>query len=168
MPPNIKFHHIYRGDQTWKVQQLGSTRLNILTGGLYDAPTHSFYFMENSDKGLLEYSINEQKLVVYKLVQSNGNNNIKKLPFLYEKHKLKNRMGLKLRKKSDDVLISTCGTFFHKNNVKVIFEYEKSMEPSIDEESDDDDKEGRASTSSKLKGVWIYPRFHQIPSNLTW
>ncbi|MCD7448327.1 hypothetical protein HAX54_040771 [Datura stramonium] len=113
-----------------------------------------FYFMGDKNK-LLTFTLKDKRFELYTIVYESKNPNVECLPFRFKekcfsRNDLKKQMNL-----GDDVAISTCGTSYSGSDSEILIKNEniEAME---------------GTEAQHFKGVWIQPRFFQLPPNYSW
>ncbi|XP_019164392.1 PREDICTED: F-box/kelch-repeat protein At1g57790-like isoform X2 [Ipomoea nil] len=114
-----------------------------------------FYFIDDTHK-VLTFSAGTGIWKIYRIVDSSEETEADSLPFVhmdkyFSASELKKKMEL-----GDDVSIVTCAASLPGSRHEIIINNENI-----------DAMEG-AETQQQLKGIWIQPRFFQIPPEYTW
>ncbi|KAH7837149.1 hypothetical protein Vadar_010210 [Vaccinium darrowii] len=151
----VELNFLKRGELKWEKVDYACTResVNIVSGATFHE--ECFYFLDKENK-LLTYSFGNKKWGLYRIVESKASD-IDQLPFDCKKQHLKSNGILKdWLNLVEDASISTCGTLV-ETNYGVALVYNESIEASKEE-----------GEIRKLKGIWIHPRFHQVPPNQNW
>lgn len=148
----MELNVLKRGERKWKKVKYvcAEETLDKVTGAAFR--DKCFYFLDKEDK-LLTYSVKKREWEIYRmLVDSKVSAESVTMPFYYQKSSLMGSGILKSRLNlGEDVSISTCGTFYRQTIV-----HNEEVEASEPGET------------QRLKGIWIYPRFHQVPANQRW
>ncbi|XP_059625359.1 F-box/kelch-repeat protein At1g57790-like [Cornus florida] len=147
----LELNVVHRGDNTWTKHEQNDPldySDNVTCATYHEG---HFYYLDNKD-GLLTFSVSDKTWMLYRIIEDDSDSNADRLHFGFRRSyfgKTDVKKGLELE---DNVSISTCGTrssnrlFINNESVKA------SKEPE----------------SRHLKGIWIQPRFHQIPPNQSW
>ncbi|XP_052211236.1 F-box protein At4g00893-like isoform X2 [Diospyros lotus] len=116
----------------------------------------NFYFLDNANK-MLTYSVNKKKWTRYRIIENRKDTSpdADYLPFGYKRSYFRNCCLKNCLDLEDNVSVSTCGTTIPGHDWAVVLNNEK-----IEAEKENETRQ--------LKGVWIHPRFLQVPPNLSW
>ncbi|KAJ4727586.1 F-box protein [Melia azedarach] len=159
----FELHVLYRGTNTWTVHEFNHLYLNTIKGAGYVDKT--FHFYDDSNKFItFTPSLSQgQKFRPHRIVSaSKENQNYDILPFYlsrnsFERHSMNERLRL-----AEDVSVSTCGTVVPWDHLDRIF-----FNESISQQSEGQ-SQSQSQSRKQLKGVWINPRFYQVPPEMSW
>ncbi|KAL5712833.1 hypothetical protein ACHQM5_014961 [Ranunculus cassubicifolius] len=137
-----------RGASEWgkhTLERYGKT----ITGAAFS--NEAFYFSD-ADKHVLTYYLETEKWVSYTVVPSGKGDTSS--PFLFTKNYFESDLKQKLGLREEESL-SICGTVLQRHDWGDFIHNE-------------DIKAGEAEKLHQNKGVWIHPRFFQVPANQSW
>ncbi|KAF5199226.1 F-box/kelch-repeat protein [Thalictrum thalictroides] len=150
----IELHMLQRGANEWD-RYTENYHMNTITGAMFSDGV--FYFLDSKNL-VLTFTIVNKEWEIYQIVDSDPSDKkpIPTLPFASSRVKYNDSsdMKLKLGLEEGDSLL-TCGTVQpgYKSNICIHNEELKT---------EDNEK------ACHYKGVWIHPRFFQLPLNHSW
>ncbi|XP_006366381.1 F-box protein At4g00893-like [Solanum tuberosum] len=112
------------------------------------------YLMDGFKK-LLTFTLEDKSFEMFLVIEQSKDSNLETLSFRY-KDKLFSRSNLKKQMNlGDDVTITTCGATYFGSDLEVLIHNEniEAME---------------GTNAQHFKGIWIQPRFFQLPPNYSW
>ncbi|KAL2535584.1 F-box protein-like [Forsythia ovata] len=155
----MEIYVLKRGDTTWAKHSFERNKWNFGTiiGGIFDDKKETFYYLDNSSK-TLTFSLKETKernCIIYRIVHDAPDPKTNCLPFYYQQSYFMDSGLQGWIELKDDVSISTCGatTPGHKYNILISNECIESS---------------KGTANCQMKGIWIQPRFFQIPTTHSW
>lgn len=148
---------IHRGENTWTTHTCnrrdGEGSIGAITCGTYCEQV--FYFVDKEVMSLITFSPKNDKVKPYKIVKNN-NPNIERMPFVSRRrHFLDTDMKF-LLKLEGNVAVSTCGTMIRAEKRDIFIHNEDTKAVS------------EGSKTCHMRGIWIHPRFLQVPASQGW
>lgn len=152
----VELNVLERGVSTWIKYEYDLKFNQRSFGDVKCATSHKgcFYFLDDY-KRLLTFTLEGKSFEMYTIVDTCKDPNVDCLPFKY-KEKCFSRSNLKSQMNlGDDVTISTCGASYFGSDSEILIKNENI-----------DASEG--TEAQHFKGIWIQPRFFQLPPNYSW
>lgn len=153
----LELNVIHRGENTWTTHTCnrrdGEGSIGAITCGTYCEQV--FYFVDKEVMSLITFSPKNDKVKPYKIVKNN-NPNIERMPFVSRRrHFLDTDMKF-LLKLEGNVAVSTCGTMIRAEKRDIFIHNEDTKAVS------------EGSKTCHMRGIWIHPRFLQVPASQGW
>lgn len=152
----MELNVLERGISTWMKYEFDLKLNGRGFGDAKCATSHDgcLYFLDDYKK-LLTFTLKDKSFEVYTIVDRSKDPSVESLPFKY-KEKCFGRSNLKKQMNlGDDVTISTCGASYFGSDSEILIKNEniEAME---------------GTEAQHFKGIWIQPRFFQLPPNYSW
>lgn len=146
------------GNEWTKYVYVPSQARGEIRGATYQYDEGSFYYC-GSNNWTVTFSMKDKEWTPYRLVSSTIEG-IEPLAFSYARNYYMECEIKKWVEEEVGVPVSTCGTVVPRKHWDMLIHNESIIERS----SSNND----ASKGSNLKGIWIQPRFFEIPQNQSW
>ncbi|XP_060181432.1 F-box protein At4g00893-like isoform X2 [Lycium barbarum] len=152
----LELNVLERGVSSWMKYEYDLKLKQRNFGVVKGATSHDgcFYIMDDKNE-LLTFTLEDKSFEIYRIVNASKDPNVVSLPFRI-KDKCFNSSDLKKQMKlGDDVTISTCASSYFGSDSEIVIKNEniEAME---------------GSEAQHFKGIWIQPRFFQLPPNYSW
>ncbi|KAF6176603.1 hypothetical protein GIB67_034465 [Kingdonia uniflora] len=148
---SVELNLLRQGHNEW-VTHVHSPHINTITCATFHEG--KFYFLDSLDRGITFAVQNESWVCLHTLKAENCDKSIAFLPFKENFNHFKTYIGEKLGLE-DGGSVSTCGTTLQLNQLRECIHNE-------------DFKARGEKETCQMKGVYIQPRFFQIPPNQSW
>ncbi|XP_019264618.1 PREDICTED: F-box protein At4g00893-like [Nicotiana attenuata] len=151
----LELHVLERGVSAWVKYEYDLSQRFF--GGVKGATFADgcFQILDENDK-MITFNLGNKSFEYYKIVKERRDPNIERLPFNY-KEKCFSMSDFKKRMKlGNDVAISICAASYAGSGDSVIFIKNEKFKAILDYDAQD------------FKGIWIQPRFFQLPPNYSW
>ncbi|OIS96477.1 f-box protein [Nicotiana attenuata] len=151
----LELHVLERGDSAWvKYEYDLSLRFFCGVKGATFAD-ECFQILDENDK-MITFDLGNKSFEYYKIVKERRDPNIESLPFNYKEKCFSKSDFRKRMKLGNDVAISICAAYYAGSGDSVIFVKNEKFKAILDYDA------------QEFKGVWIQPRFFQLPPNYSW
>ncbi|RVX20525.1 hypothetical protein CK203_002786 [Vitis vinifera] len=156
---NLELHLLHRGDKKWTKYTLmyHINHFKTITCATYH--NGDFYYLDTGT-GALTFNVKNKSGTRYQVIRAKKGGNWlgseRCLPFspcrdYFEQNKMKKLLGL-----TENVSITTCGTLVELDDLNCFIRNESIQSSQKSEDC------------IKLRGIWIHPRFFQIPCDQRW